>query len=774
MIMTKSFFKSKGTIRRKLLLLATISVTVALLVACSVFAAYGVISLQNAKWQQLESQANLLALNSAAAVEFADTAQADRLLAALRSEPSIMFAALFSADGTLIGSYPNRQCAEVAFADAVPQLTGHRLLTQPITSGGETIGTLKFQVDFTTVGKSMRRYSLLTLIVGLVSWTIAVSVAFLWQRGIVAPIDQLASVARKVADEGDYGLRVEGHVDGELGDLFRAFNGMLTTIQSSKQQLQEANDRLEQRVLERTAELERARDAAEAASRAKSDFLANMSHEIRTPLNAIMGYADLLRRGWIDSPEERDEMLSTVHSSGKHLMTVINDILDLSKIESGRLDLELVSESPHHILSEVVSLMRVSFREKNLDLDYNWDGPIPERITTDSSRLRQILFNLLGNARKFTPSGGVQLIARVDSPTQPAHLIVDVIDTGVGIPREKQEQVFEPFMQADTTVTRKYGGTGLGLSISRRLARMMGGDLTLISEPGNGSNFQLKVSTGDLSDIKWLSSGAVGDIIPSSRSRQADVIELAQLQGLRVLVVDDGLANRKLISLVLTRAGAKLAQAENGRQACDLALGGREFDVILLDMQMPIMDGYVAARTIRDAGVTTPIIALTAHAMKGDREKCLSAGCSDFLTKPVNTDELLARLSAIHNPNGRPQTLTMSSVDKLPIRSRLPTDDPEFAEIVIDFSAALEREVARLDEAVRNRDPVATLTAAHWIKGSGGTSGFPCFTNPASQICEAVRKNDWSDIDRHLLAIVDYAERIECPELELVAQANFL
>ena len=756
---------TRGSIRRKLLLLATISVSVALLVACSVFAIYGVDSLRSAKVEQLESQASLLALNSAAAVEFADTAQADRLLAALKSESAIRSAALYSADGELIGSYPNRAKAEVAFDAAATLPAGHSLMQQPITNGGETLGQLRFLVDFTSVGESVRRYFVLTVLVGLASWMVALGVAFYLQRGIVAPIDELASVSRKVADEGDYGLRVEGQVDGELGDLFRAFNGMLTTIQSSKQQLQEANDRLEHRVAERTAELERARDAAEAASRAKSDFLANMSHEIRTPLNAIMGYADLLRRGWIDSKEEQAEMLATVHSSGKHLMTVINDILDLSKIESGRLDLELVSESPHHILSEVVSLMRVSFREKNLDLDYNWEGPIPDRIKTDSSRLRQILFNVLGNARKFTSSGGVRLIARIGTVALPTHLIVDVIDTGVGIPLDKQAAIFEPFIQADTSVTRKYGGTGLGLSISRRLARMMGGDLTLTSELGSGSDFQLKVSTGDMQNVKWLPSGIVGDILPSSRSRCVDGLEPAQLLGLRVLVVDDGLANRKLISLVLTRAGAELAQAADGQDACDVAIGGRVFDVILLDMQMPVMDGYAAARAMRDAGLTIPIIALTAHAMKGDREKCLDAGCSDFLTKPVNTDELLARLSAIHHPHGRPQSSTLGDFDKLPIRSKLPTDDPDFAEIVVDFVTAVQREVSRLEEAVYNRDPVNALTAAHWIKGSGGTSGFPCYTSPASQICDAIRNSDWSDIDRHLIAIRDYTNRIECPDI---------
>jgi signal transduction histidine kinase/CheY-like chemotaxis protein len=763
--MYRIFSNSQGTIGRKLLLLATISVTLALLLACSVFAAFGIISLKNAKWQQLHSQAKLLALNSAAAVEFADTVQADRLLAALQSDPSVTSAALYSFEGALIGSYPSRVSAESSFAEGAAVPVGHHLLTQPIVSDGESVGHLKLLVDFASLGAAVREYATLTVFVGIWSWIVAVCVAYFSQRSIVRPIDHLAEVARNVTNDGNYAVRVEGTVEGELKDLYRAFNGMLTQIQASKLELQQVNDGLEQRVVERTNDLARARDAAEAASRAKSDFLANMSHEIRTPLNAIMGYADLLRRGWVESQAEREEMLTTVHSSGRHLMTVLNDILDLSKIESGRMELELRPESPHQILSEVVSLMRVSFREKNLDLEYHWQGPIPKLIETDSARLHQILVNLMGNARKFTLSGVVQIVARLDRRAPDSRLIVDVIDTGVGIPLEKQAQVFEPFVQADTSVTRRFGGTGLGLSISRRLARMMGGDLTLTSQPGKGSCFTLVIPTGVLTDESFGVGGPVGDVIPSRRPRDPQGALANQLQGLRVLVVDDGAANRKLLSLILTRAGAEIFQAENGLEACNLVLSGQAIDAILLDMQMPVMDGYVAAKKLRDAGIATPIVALTAHAMVGDREKCVDAGCSDFLTKPVNTDDLLARMHSIRNSSRVRAISTASLCQTQPIHSKLPTDDLEFAEIVVDFVTALKREVGRLDEAVRHRDPIGTMTAAHWIKGSGGTAGFSCFTNPAMEICEAVRSNNWGDVERQLITISDYTNRVQSPEL---------
>ena len=640
--MVSRFPNLAGTIQRKLLSLAAFSVTLALVLACSVFAVFGVVSLHDAKWQQIRSQAHILALNSAAAVEFADDVQADRLLAVLRDQPSITHAALYSDSGELIGAYPSRREVSVHLAKTTTVPAGNYVYEQPIANDGNVIGHLKILVDLTTVRQAIWKYALLTLLVGLGSFIVAISFAIVLQRGIVRPIDHLARVARQIANDGNYGLRVAGTVDGELGDLYRAFNCMLNQLQSSKQELQEANDHLERRVAERTAELARACEAAMAASRAKSEFLANMSHEIRTPLNSIMGYADLLGNGWVDSPEEREEMISAVHCSGKHLLTVIDDILDLSKIESGRLELDTNSVSPQQIIADVLSLMQASYREKNLSLDCQWQGLIPETITTDAPRLRQILINLLGNARKFTPSGGVKLMVEMVQQSASWQLRVDVKDTGIGIPREMHEKVFEPFVQADTTVTRRFGGSGLGLSISRRLARMMGGDLTLTSEPALGSTFALSIDAGDLRNVRFLDCNATGEST-SRETLPAQRNSTPQFQGLRALVVDDVIANQKLIALILTRGGASLTLASNGQEACDLVVS-QPFDVILLDMQMPIMDGYEAARKLRLAGITTPIVALTANAMKGDREKCLEAGCTDFISKPINKDELLERM----------------------------------------------------------------------------------------------------------------------------------
>ncbi len=754
------------SIQRKLQFLAGSCVAFAVGLTCIAFITYSVMSLRSSKIQQVKTQAELLSHNSAAAVEFQDSQQADRLLGALKAESSITAAAILGSEGKFIGTYPNQAEAKTILSSTIARSRSNHIVTHPILSDGEVIGELRLCTDVSSVREAIVNYATLTVIVGLGSWLVAMAVASFLQRSICTPILRLAEIARKITVEGDFSVRVDGKTDGEVGQLNTAFNDMLAKIENSKKQLQEAKDHLEERVSQRTSELEAARDAAESASRAKSDFLANMSHEIRTPLNAIMGYADLLRRGWDESPEEREDMLKTVHSSGKHLMTVINDILDISKIESRRLELEVRSESPHRVLSEVVSLMRVPFREKNLELEYNWIGAVPKQVELDGSRLRQILINLLGNAKKFTKQGGVQIIAKFLQEQAKAVLSVEVIDTGIGIPKDSQDQIFEAFVQADTSVTRKFGGTGLGLAISRQLARMMGGDLTVDSEIGRGSCFKLTLNAGSYDSIEVVPSGAIGDILPKEEGQSTTDSSTASIPGLRVLVVDDGATNRKLASLVLRRGGAVVSLAENGKEACDMVLQHGNFDVVLMDMQMPVLDGYGATRKLREAGITIPIFALTAHAMTGDKQLCLDAGCSDYLTKPINAEELLAQMKLIFNSllpeQPRPSQPAMASA----IESQLPIEDPEFAEIVVDFIAALGRETEKLREAVQDRDAIKTSQIAHWMKGSGGTAGFPCLTAPSIQLTQAAKTQEWDQVECQLSAIEGLLTRMISPSLE--------
>lgn len=386
--------------------------------------------------------------------------------------------------------------------------------------------------------------------------------------------------------------------------------------------------------------------SAEAASAAKSAFLANMSHEIRTPMTAILGFTDIL----LEDPRIKKDLpehltnLQTIKQNAEHLLLLINDILDLSKIEAGRLELERARCSPIQLLGDVVSLMRVRSTAKGLPLRLEYEGPIPATIETDVTRLRQILINLLGNAIKFTEIGDVCIRLRCSTTSEGRPMLeCRIIDTGIGMTAETRARLFQPFSQADVSTTRHYGGTGLGLAISQRLARMLGGEIRVESEPGQGSAFILLIDPGSLADVPMRvpSSEALADSPPQPAARKAAAISLPY----RILLAEDGPDNQRLIAFHLRKAGAAVTVVDNGETAVEQALAaqrnGTPFHVILMDMQMPVLDGYGATRQLRAANYSQPIIALTAHAMTGDLEKCLAAGCDDYATKPIERDLLL-------------------------------------------------------------------------------------------------------------------------------------
>ncbi|MGO8749234.1 MAG: ATP-binding protein [Thermoguttaceae bacterium] len=395
---------------------------------------------------------------------------------------------------------------------------------------------------------------------------------------------------------------------------------------------------------------QQARAVAEAANRAKSDFLANMSHEIRTPMTAILGYADILAGSSLQ--REQQEAVDTIQRNGDHLLALINDILDLSKIESGKLQVEHLPVSPVAIFDDVVSLMRVRAEARRLPLKLEYDGPIPQTIQIDPTRLRQILVNLVGNAVKFTEIGEVKIAVRlVDRDTTEPKLRIEVIDMGVGMSPQQLERLFQPFQQADASTTRKFGGTGLGLVISKRLAELLGGNITASSVPGKGSIFTLTIATGPLEGAALVDQPAEAVAQIATKPKPATAAH-ARLD-CRILLAEDGPDNQRLIAFVLRKAGAEVQIVENGQMAMEKALAahpewGRRsddpkepFDVILMDMQMPVMDGYEATRQLRRHGYTGPIVALTAHAMKDDLQKCLDAGCDDYLTKPIVREQFL-------------------------------------------------------------------------------------------------------------------------------------
>ncbi len=388
--------------------------------------------------------------------------------------------------------------------------------------------------------------------------------------------------------------------------------------------------------------------ALHRANQAKSEFLANMSHEIRTPMTAILGFSELLLEPDLSSTE-RKQHISSIHNNARHLLTIINDILDMSKIEAGKMTVERIEMNPLQLLAEITSIMKPQAEDKGLQLNLSCQSDIPEQIHSDPTRLRQVLMNLIGNAIKFTEKGSVTVAASMATNEQANPMVrFDVTDTGIGMTSEQCEALskFEAFFQADGSMTRRFGGTGLGLRISHSLVQILGGDVTVTSELGQGSTFSVLIDPGEFSEGQMLkpSEAEVKYFTQPIQTEESQIeTSPANLEGMRILLAEDGPDNQRLISFLLKKASAEVTIAENGQKAMDeIAKATSPFNLVLMDMQMPVLDGYEATRALRQQGCPLPIVALTAHAMVGDREKCLEAGCNDYMTKPVNKKSLLA------------------------------------------------------------------------------------------------------------------------------------
>jgi signal transduction histidine kinase len=600
-------------------------VAAALSAACVALVINDMRALRAAKIEQLSALTAVLGANAAATLEFNDPRTARELLASLQCQPSVESAALYDAAGNLFSSYQAGSAGQTSLPVKPPQQAvnfalGGLEITQVVVHDRKQIGTIYVRGGTDDVRRQISRHLVIAAVVALLAMVLAGVLADRLQRLLTTPILRLTAALEQVAHD-DYSVRVAKDGGDELGVLADGFNSMVRQIQTTCDTLQQARNELENRVQQRTAELRQALEAAEAANRAKSQFLANMSHEIRTPMTAILGCADILMERGVTT-DERRENVDTIRRNGAHLLSVINDILDISKIEAGKMCVVRTDCSPGMLVAEVVSLMRTRAKDKKLSLTVDYAGPVPEKICTDPLRLRQILLNLVGNAVKFTEEGGVRLVVRTPETPSPERggAIFEIIDTGVGMTPEKITTLFQPFSQADDSMSRRYGGTGLGLAISKRFADMLGGSIRVESAPGKGSTFALMIETGPLAGVRMLEhrseafSALPADHLPETTAPRLDC---------RILLVEDGPDNQRLIAHLLRKAGAEISLASNGKEGMEEGLAtlpawsrqGEEpkkpYDVILMDMQMPVMDGYQATRRLREAGYRAPIIALT-------------------------------------------------------------------------------------------------------------------------------------------------------------------
>jgi signal transduction histidine kinase/CheY-like chemotaxis protein/HPt (histidine-containing phosphotransfer) domain-containing protein len=623
--------------------------------------------------------------------------------------------------------------------------------------------------------------SRVTLLLIVLSVLLGTGIAAMSIRSLNSSIAALLHGTRLIG-LGHLTHRVKIKSKDEIGQLGAAFNQMVIKRQKTEDELTSEvadrkraqkkllqskgeTDRLNEELIKATTHARSMTLKAEMANAAKSEFLANMSHEIRTPMNAIIGIADLLGEERLTEPQLADT--HTIQQSAHSLLELINDILDFSKIEAGQLDVEIIDCSLGDLLNSVESTMRPLAEQKSLAFDIVEKNSLPAQIRSDSTRLRQCFINLINNAIKFTDQGHVKMMVCLEERHDQSFIRFDVEDTGIGIPAEKQAAIFQSYSQAENNTTREYGGTGLGLAVTQKLAGLLGGEVTLSSEVGKGSVFSLTIPTAlDAARQPMLDRRKAAEAL----KEKTGTVDQRQFSGC-CLVAEDVLANQIVIKRLLAKAGLEVVIANDGVEAVEQAQT-RSFDLILMDMHMPKMNGYDATKALRTSGIKTPVIALTANAMKGDDQKCLQAGCDDYLAKPINRKELLKTLSKHLSSTSEPSQCASDSIDAMadeigklsqsihntvsPVDDKVMDwaklvergmDEHLIREIVPLFVEDKKKRLPKLAEAIRAGHAEDVKLQAHALNGGSGNIGAMRLSKAAFELEKKASQGDLSDAE---------------------------